>query len=190
MPIIDQALTYRPIEEKLAKTTNPRHRMMLQRLLQHARGEVEEDLEAVLATLAPHPVYRVWRGPPEMNPEGAEAVRNYYIHEIFGKGRHCIESNKERIVVDDETIITEGVLRSVMWGRDARENGFDVDDLEAYYLIKYRMLVVWPFDEEVYIIGEQSYSAYPQDLIRKIDASDVPDSLKAHVARRRQPLPA
>lgn len=29
----DQTKTYTPIEEKLAKTTNPRHRLLLERLL-------------------------------------------------------------------------------------------------------------------------------------------------------------
>ena len=102
MAIIDQTITYRKIGERLAATTNPRHKLMLERLYQHARGEVEEDLEAVLGTLAPHPVYKVQSQGPEMNPEGMENVRKFYIEQIFAKGRHVLESLKTRIVVADD----------------------------------------------------------------------------------------
>jgi hypothetical protein len=190
MAAIDQTLTYRDIEAKLAQTINPRHRLMLERLLQHARGEVEEDLEAVLATLSPNPRYRVWSGGPEMNPEGFEAVRKFYIEQIFGKGRHCIESNKDRIVVADDHIITEGMLRAILWGQDAQAMRLPADDPEGYYLVTYRMLVVWPYDEDGYIIGEESWSSYPKDFIQKIAESEVPERFRAYVASRRQAVPA
>jgi hypothetical protein len=186
--IIDPTRTYTDIEARLAETTNPRHRLMLERLLQHARGEVEEDLEAVMGTLAPDPVYHIWSGGPEMNPSGTENVRRFYIEQIFGKGRHCLESNKDRIIVADDAIITEGLLRSVMWGRDLIDTGKAVDDADGYYLVQYRMLVVWPYDAEGRIIGEESWSSIPKDSVRKIDAADAPDNFRRYVARRRAEL--
>jgi hypothetical protein len=37
--IIDQTKTFRLLEQRVAKTTNPRHLLMLNRVLQHAMGE-------------------------------------------------------------------------------------------------------------------------------------------------------
>lgn len=186
MSIIDQTLTYKPIEAKLAQTTNPKHRRMLENVLKHARGEVEEDLEAVMASLSANPTYRVRNGGPEMNPSGRKNVRRYYIEQIFGKGRHCLESNKERILVSDEAVITEGVLRSVMWGRDMKEMGMPIDDPEGYYLVRYHMLIVWPCDEDGYITGEESWSSLPKDYIVKITEADLPENFERYVAGRKK----
>jgi len=191
MAIIDQTLTYKDIGAKLAATTNPRHKLMLERLYQHARGEVEEDLEAVLGTLAPNPAYRVQSQGPEMNPEGLENVRRFYIEQIFGKGRHCLESVKDRILVADDAIVTEGVTRIVMWGRDMMNAGNPgVDDPDAFYLLTYNSLIVWPYDDEARIIGEESWAYYPKDCVRKISPEDAPESFHRYVAKRREQIAA
>jgi hypothetical protein len=191
MAIIDQTLTYKDIEAKLAAATNPRHKLMLERLYQHARGEVEEDLEAVLGTLAPNPVYKVQSQGAEMNPAGFDNVRQFYIEQIFGKGRHCLESNKSRIVVADDAIITEGVVRMVMWGRDLIDTGnLSADDPDAYYLLTYNSLIVWPYDDEARILGEESWAYYPKDCLKKISSEDAPDSFHHYVAKRRKQLAA
>lgn len=192
MPIIDQTLTYRDIEAKLARTSNPRHKLMLERLLQHARGEVEEDLDAVLGTLAPNPVYKSSIETPGMNPTGMEAVVRFYKEEIFGKGRHCLESTKSRILVSDAAIVTEGQVRSVHWGRDLIDTGAQVDDPDGFYLLTYQMLIVWPYDEAGRITGEESWSRRAgADYIRKISEADLPESFVRYVAgRRREPAAA
>lgn len=186
MPIIDQTLTYVDIGEKMAATTNPRHKLMLERLYQHSRGEVEEDLEAVLSTLAPEPVYKIQTQGPEMNPRGMENVRRFYIEQIFGKGRHVLESTKERIIVADDAIITEGVIRMILWGRDLIDQGNPAaDDPDGVYLLTYNSLIVWPYDEEARIVGEESWAYYPPDCIRKIDPQDAPEGFHRYVARRK-----
>jgi hypothetical protein len=184
MPHIDQSLTYAAIEQRLANTTNPRHRMMLERLLQHSRGECEADLEAVMATLAPNPVYRTWQAGPEMNVDGTEAVRAFYINEVFGKGRHVFEAPKYRIVVDDDTIITEGISRTVIWGRDLIAAGASVDDADACYVYNIRILVVWPYDENGYLLGEEGWSAPVPGPLEKLADEDVPAIFKTYVQER------
>lgn len=189
MPVIDQTLTYRDIGERLAAMTNPRHKIMLERLYRHARGEVEEDLEAVLSTLAPNPVYKIQTQGPEMNPRGMDAVRAFYTEQIFGKGRHVLESNKERIIVADDAIITEGVVKMVMWGRDLIAQGNPAaDDPEGVYLLTYNSLIVWPYDEEARILGEESWAYYPPDCLRRIDPADAPEAFHRYVAGRREAL--
>jgi hypothetical protein len=181
----DQTRTWKPIQEKLDRTTNPRHRKMLQELLNHASGETEADLEKVLATLSPNPVYKgVRRGPPESQPKGAQEVRAFYVNEIFGRGRYYLEGNKDRIVVDDDTIITEGMMRLIRWGRDLVEDGVPVDDENACYLMTTRILIVWPFDADGKIIGEESWSQPATASLQKLADQDVPPQFKAYVAKR------
>jgi hypothetical protein len=43
--IIDQSKTSMMIEQRIAKTTNPRHLLMLNRLLQHTIGEANLDVD-------------------------------------------------------------------------------------------------------------------------------------------------
>lgn len=192
MAAIDQSLTYKALGERLERTTNPKHKEMLQRLYQHARSEVEGDLEGVMATLGANPVYRIWSMPgAATNPRGTEAVRDFYVNQIFGKGRHCLESQKDRIVVDDDCIITEGDVRTVRWGRDLLEEGVEVDDPDACYIQSYRMLVVWPYDETNRIIGEESWATRAgAPMIGKIPEAEAPEQFRAYLAKRRADLKA
>jgi hypothetical protein len=181
----DSTRTWKPIVEKLERTTNPRHRKMLGELLNHARGETESDLEMVLGTLSPNPVYKAVRqGPPDRQPKGFEEVRAFYVNEIFGRGRFCLEGNKDRIVVDDDTIITEGEMRLIRWGRDLAEDGVPLDDKDACYLMTVRILIVWPFDADGKIIGEESWSQPMFKPLQKVADEDVPARFKTYIAGR------
>ncbi len=175
----DTSRTWKPIQEKLNRTTNPRHRVMLQELLNHARGEVEGDLERVMGTLSSNPAYRWVRSGPKQ-PVGTEEIREFYVNEIFGGGRFCIEANKDRIVVDDDTIVTEGTMRVMLWGRDLERQGAQIDDRDAVYLMTLRLLIVWPFDANGKIIGEESWNQQPESLV-KVPFEDIPENFKAYV---------
>jgi len=61
--IIDPTKTFRLLEERIAKTTNPRHLLMLKRVLDHAMGEANLDLDLVMSTLAADPRYVAWGAP-------------------------------------------------------------------------------------------------------------------------------
>lgn len=61
--IIDQSKTSMLIEQRIAKTTNPRHLLMLNRLLQHTIGEANLDVDLVMSTLGPDPRYIAWAPP-------------------------------------------------------------------------------------------------------------------------------
>lgn len=183
--IIDQAKTFQLLEQRIARTTNPRHLMMLERLLQHAVGESKPDLEAVMGTLSPNPRYVTWGAPPDMSPQGRDEVRTFYADKIVKGGLFCLEMDMDRIVVDDDTIVTEGYLRSVYYGADAVRQGFPADDPQGFYLVTLRMLIVWPFDADGFIVGEETYSAVTTpDFFQKIDAAEVPQNFRDFVAAR------
>lgn len=183
--VIDPTKTYRLLERRIAQTTNPRHRMMLERLLQHAVGEAEADLELVMSTLTAEPRYIAWGAPPELSPVGRQAVQSFYEETILKGGLFCLEMDMDRIVIDDDTIVTEGFMRTVYYGADAARMGFPADDQAAFYLLTLRMLIVWPFDADGFIVGEESYSAITaSDFFTKIETSQVPRKFRDFIDAR------
>src|SRR6516165_4927830 len=172
--IIDPTKTFRLLEERIAKTTNPRHLLMLKRVLDHAMGEANLDLDLVMSTLA-----------ADLRPVGRQAVRTFYEETIVKGGQWFLEMEMDRIVVDDDTIVTEGFLRSLYYGADAATRGFPVDDQDGFYLLMLRMLVVWPFDAEGFIKGEETYTAITTpDFFKKVDTSEVPQKFRDFIAAR------
>jgi len=183
--IIDPTKTFRLLEERIAKTTNPRHLLMLKRLLDHAMGEANLDLDLVMSTLTANPRYVAWGAPADMSPVGRQAVRTFYEESILKGGQWFLEFDMDRIVVDDDTIVTEGNFRSLYYGADAALRGFPVDDQDAFYLLALRMLIVWPFDHEGFIKGEETYSAITTpDFFKKIETSEVPQKFRDFIANR------
>jgi hypothetical protein len=183
--LIDRSKTTQLIEQRIAKTTNPRHLLMLNRLLQHATGEVTLDVDLVMSTLTADPRYIAWGAPEDMSPVGRQAVRTFYEDTIVKGGEFYLEFDMDRIVVDDDTIVTEGNYRSLYYGADAAKRGFPVDDPGGFYLLSLRMLIVWPFDAEGFIKGEETYSAVTTpDFLQKVEATQVPQQFRDFIDAR------
>jgi hypothetical protein len=183
--IIDQSKTFKGMEERLARTTNPRHRAMLEKLLVNARGEAAPDIDMVMGTLGENPAYHSWTAGPAMSPRGRDAVLEFYIKEVVHAGRHVFEFDIDRMVVDDDTIVTEGYMTMLYLGRDAIATGLPVDDPAAFYAVRMRMIIVWPYDDEGMICGEDSYSAPAREnFITKVPPDQVPAAFKTFVAER------
>jgi hypothetical protein len=73
--------------------------------------------------------------------------------------RRNLELACDRVIVDEESVFTEGVMRMAYPGATLRQMGIEVDDPDAYYLYETRMGVVWPVDpSEGKLIGEESYT--------------------------------
>jgi hypothetical protein len=181
MTTLDQSLMWKSMEERLARTTNPRHRQMLQAVIEHSRAEARGDLEAVLATLAPEPEYHFWADGHDIGPKGRDAVAKFY-GTLVSSGGFFLESPKDRIVVDDDNVVTEMRVRQILHGLSARANGYDVDDDDAFYLISFRAVMLWPFTEDGLLIGEDSYVSRDIKDIERLDDADVPSDLRKLVA--------
>ena len=52
MAIIDQRVTWKPVEERLARETDPVLRRNLELLLQHQKAEAALDMERLMATVS------------------------------------------------------------------------------------------------------------------------------------------
>ncbi|MDI3406696.1 hypothetical protein [Streptomyces cavernicola] len=164
-PVIDPRRTWSLVEERLAATTNERHRVVLSVVLEHMKAEAAADLDGLMATLSPEPDYHFWTGGKDFGPKTTEGVRTYYAN-FVASNTNVLEYEMERLVVDDHCLVTEGLLKQIYPGAYAAAHGFPVDDESADYLIVNRQLLLWPVDAEGRIQGEDSYSSGPVSITK------------------------
>ena len=137
------------------------------------------DIEGVVATLTEKPRYRTYGNDAAyLNPEGSkDAVRAFYDATIVQTGAHRLEFAVDRIIVDDDAVFTEGVMKMAYPGKTVAAMGIPVDDEDAYYVGESRMGVVWPVDhDEDRLTGEEVYSSgdtFEGIAERKISLSDI-----------------
>ena len=172
---VDQTLSWRVIEERSARTENPRHRAMLNKVAEHLRAEASGDLEALLGTLGPSPEYHIWFDGRDEGPKGLDGIRGFYNQLVEDK-RGVLEFAIDRIVVDDGAVLTEGWLSAIQQGRICRKYGWVVDDDDAAYLVRRRTVIIWPFDAAGEMIGEDGYTSTDLGAARKLEPEELPDA--------------
>ncbi|MGW2112689.1 hypothetical protein [Streptomyces sp. NPDC001948] len=172
MPVIDPNRTWAPLEERLAITTDKRHRVVLKAVIEHMKAEAAADLDRLMATLSPTPAYHFWSEGNDTGPKGTNGVRTFYSAFVASKS-NVLEYALDRLVLDDHCLVTEGFLKQIYPGSYAAQLGFPVDDESADYLIVHRQLLLWPVDEHGLIQGEDSYSTGPVS-ITKLSLEELP----------------
>lgn len=166
------------VEKHLEKIQDPRRRAVLSCVRDHLKAEAEGDFAGMLGTLAPDPNYHFW---VEGNgfgggPKGRAAVQAHY-EGLFQEGRHVCDWDIDRIVVDEYTVVTEGWFEQLFPGKVLASRGAEIDDEDAVYALRVRMVILWPFDENARLVGEDSYmngSMYAPENLRKLRQEDVP----------------
>ena len=176
MPVIDQAVTWRKVEERLAVETDPTLRRNLETVLAHMKAESAGDLDGLLGTLSDDVHYHAYGAPdPLSSPKGKDGVRGFYERFIAG-GATRLQLDIDRLVVDKECILTEGLMRIAYPGRTLRAMGIDVDDADAYYLYEARMATLWPFDADGKVLAEDTYTGsdgFAGIAGRKLNEADI-----------------
>lgn len=174
--VVDPSKMVAQIDAKIAKTSNPRHRAMLENFREHAMAEVSGvDVETIMRTQVAEPQYHFWgMGNGDHGPKGGAAVRAHY-QRLIDLGFYRLQHDLERIVVDDNHIFLDGELHMVWSGRALRSVGVEVDDPAADYLYSYRAANVFSYDDEGNCIGEDAYSdgAPRLDRVRKLSPEEV-----------------
>lgn len=157
-------------QARLDRTTNPHHRKLLGVLVDHLKAEATSDFDLLLSTLAPNPEYRFWVAGSGFGagPKGLPAVRAHYEN-LYVEGRHVCEYNLERIVVDDDCIVTEGWFKQLYPGWVLKLRNAPIDDDSAVYEVTMRLTLFWPFDTNGKLIGEDSYG--DGEMFRALTAS-------------------
>lgn len=175
---IDPSLGWRKVQERLDRTTEPRQRAMLETVVSHMRAEANLELEGLLEGQVAEPRYHLWGSGIDTGPKGRDAVRAYYTALVEAK-RGILEYAIERIVVDDKTVVTEGYIRAYQAAAVARDFGYDIEGERGTYLVRYRALVIWPFDDDGLLLGEDGYAGINPADAERIPRSDLPDAYVA-----------
>jgi hypothetical protein len=170
----DRSLGWKALVERLAVTDSPRQRTLIETVIAHAKAEADFDLDGLMATLVADPQYHFWVQGVDRGPKGAGGVREYYKAFVAGGGA-VLSSPKERIIVDDNSLCTEGTITTLASGRIAKARGYHVDDESAHYLLGMRSTILWSFDADGRAFGEDSYSSIDPDDFEKVERAELPD---------------
>ncbi len=173
---IDPNRTWRKVEERLKHESDPVLRRNLETVYAHMKAEALVDLDGLMATVADDVHYHAYgSGESAMNPRGKAAVRRFY-EDFAASGATKLELDVDRLVVDRDCVLTEGVMRMAYPGRTLQRMGRQIDDPEAFYLYETRMAILWPMDENGLVLGEDSYTGgdgFEGIEGRKLDPGDL-----------------
>ncbi len=180
------------VEKLLAQTTNSRHRYLLQAYLRHryleSAGRYQEILEPEL-TVA-NPVYRFsLMGQEPFTLEGREQVEMLYKH--WTDTDQCVfYVEDEMVAVGDHMIVGRGTAYQQTLGSELAAAGVDADP-DAMYLSKSRIAMIWPYDDQCRLLGEDVWEFEGGREYIKLDPADVLTAQQAGelLAPYIQPLP-
>jgi hypothetical protein len=174
MAVIDQHTTWAKVEARLATETDPTLRRNLELLLEHMKAEATLDMERLMATVSEAALYQNF-APGGTDIVGKPAVQRFY-EQFAASGAHRLHLDVDRLVVDKECILTEGVMRMAYPGRTLLATGRPVEDPDAFYLFEARMAILWPIGDDGLFIGEDSYvgaDGFDGIADRRIDLADI-----------------
>lgn len=181
-PRLDVRRTNDAIDRLLATTTNPRHRFLLQAYYRHRFLEIAGRYEEIFAPemMCDHPVYHFFVGGYNATLEGTEAVKGFYA-EWARTNQSIFYSENEQIAVADNYVVAVVDQYQQTHGSQLVQNGIEVGDPDAYYLIKIPgMQMVWPYDDMGRLLGEDVWEPFPERReLSKLAPSEVITSEQA-----------
>jgi hypothetical protein len=166
MAVIEQALTWKAVEERLAVEEDAIVRRNLEVVLEHMRAEAALDVDRLMATINDDPHYHFRNGPARGEFHGRDAVRAFYVG-FAASGATKLQVDTYRLVADRHCVITEGVQRIAFPAALLAMRGITVDDPSAEYVFEAWSVTIWPFDDTGKLIGEDAY--YGGDGFRGIE---------------------
>ena len=176
MTLIDPRRTWEKVEQRLETETDPVRRRNLETVLRHMKAEAAGDIDGLLDTLSDDVAYHAYgTTEPMLNPVGKDEVRTFYEN-FVASGATRLQLDVDRLVVDRDCILTEGVMRMAYPGRTLQARGIEVDDPDAFYLFEARMATLWPFDEHGLAKGEDTYTGsdgFAGIADRKLSPDDI-----------------
>jgi len=182
MIALDQSKMWQALEQRLAATDNPRHRTMLEVVIEHARAEADRSVERLMATLVDAPEYHFWMGGRDIGPKGQQRVHDYYVDFVAGGGA-VFESPKDRVVVDDHNVVSEAEVRNLVPGPVAQRRGYRVPDDSGHYLVRFRNVVFFEFAADpTKALGEDSYTTMDPDAFERVADADLPPAYLEYLA--------
>jgi len=177
----DRYLFSRQLKAKADRFQSPRLRQMIAVFSEHTGAEIDGDLDRVMATMNPDPIFFVHHPSGDSGPKGWDAVKTMYA-DMFATRMNYMEMDYQRIVVDDDTVMVEFKQRKIIPGRMLTpgsswaavvEAAGETVDPNAYYLSQGRAVVIAPFDAECRMMGEHSFGG-PKPIVRRLTPEEMP----------------
>ena len=157
--------------ELVRRTDNPRHRAILNNYRKHAHLEGSAQFERILSPemTVDHPVYRIIMWGKTSILDGKEQVLAFYqsLKDVI------LWNTDESIAVADWGFAAELTLHMLLPGTFLKQEGVDVDDVAATYHYWSREASVWPYSEDVKLIGEHVYEDKSIQAFEKVDPADL-----------------
>ncbi len=167
--------TLRPLDDRIAQTTNPRHLALLRNYREHLLAEIAADTDAIMKTQCKDPQYHFYgAGRGDTGPKGHAQVRGFY-DQIFEAGYNKLRYVIDRFIIDDSALFFEGQMDIVFPGLALKAMGVAVDDERALYVYSYRQAAIFHYDAQGACTGEDTYSdgALTPDRIRKLTPEEI-----------------
>jgi hypothetical protein len=174
MARFDVTQTNIAVERLLETTENPRHRFLLETYNRHRYLEMAGRYQEIFSPemTVEHPVYRFdFIGQPPIKLDGREEVEALY--RAWAETDQCVfYLEDETLAVSDDMIVSRSVLSQQQLGAALIDR--DVEDPNAMYLATANIAMIWPYDDEGRLVGEDvwEYDDTDRDVI-KLDPSEV-----------------
>jgi hypothetical protein len=171
MALIDPNKNPVGMDKRLDGERDPTRRRMLEEVRFHIASEAALDIDSAVARLAPNCEYVLYdHSKAPVTISGALAIRRDFYGGLVEVIDARLEWDIVRCMVDGNAVITEGQQKSAMLGSALIKMGFKEADPEGLYLQNARHLVIWPFDEQVRLIGETVYFGFstpPSEVLKR-----------------------
>jgi len=172
---LDITTTNIAVQQVIERTDNPRHRYLLQAYDRHRNLEHAGRFEEIFAPemTVEHPVYRFnMAGQPPMTLDGREQVEPMY--RLWAETDQSIFYNEsETVAVGDWMVVSTMIGYQQTLGSALVAVGVDADE-DAMYLLRGRVVMMWPYDEPGRLVGENvwEYDEGEHQVV-KLDPDDV-----------------
>ena len=165
------------LETAIAEATDPVIGRNLRAVAEHIDAEVAGDLDRLMATLVPEPVYHIWGASKSVGPQGFDQVQDNY-RALIRSGKNRLAYDVTRVVADTSCVVTEGHFRLAYPGAvlpaTALSTGEPILD-DHWYLVEYKCVVLWPMDTDGRILGEELYAGEAPRVLRHLDDGELPN---------------
>lgn len=175
MTKLDITRTNDAVDELLAVTTNPRHRFLLETYHRHRFLEMAGRYAEIFdpAMTVANPVYHFNALGITATLGDADMVKGLYG--MWADSNQSIfYTEDEQVSVSDNYITSVSIVTQQTAGAAMIANGIEVDDPDAMYLYRSRIQMIWPYDDDCRLVGEDVWETDPdQRTITKLDPADV-----------------
>jgi hypothetical protein len=162
--------TFERLDAIIRKTDNPHHRAILLNYRQHGLLEVSGRYEEFLTPdkMVEHPIYHM----DGTVLDGMDQVRGFY-QELERNGAIVLWPVEQALAVADWGFAGEATFNHFVPGKMLAQDGEEIDDPEATYLVTMTILQQWPYDEWTRLIGENFFEYRSRRVVTKPDPVDV-----------------